>query len=751
MIGLLLLVAATATAQKQLVKKADKYYKLNAFSKAIPLYEEALAEKRSYAVQTKLANCYRMMNNNEAAEPLYAEAVQHKRARSITYYYYGLTLMNNAKYDEAREWFERYAAAEPEDERGPMMLNSLEQIKTLKPIYSRVMVTPYEYNSEVDDSAPVYWDTTLVFSSDRKRGLNPFEDEDAWTGRDYLNIYTSAYSGYRYQKPTTLPNRINQINKHVGPITFNEDGDNMVFTRNSDIESRANSYNMQLYSARYESGKWRDIQPLSFCSVEYNYMHPALSPDGETLYFVTDKRGGEGGTDIWVSHLEDGDWTKPTNVGPMINTPANEGFPYVDEFDVLYFCSKGHVGYGGFDIFRAEPEGPGLWSRPQNLGKPFNSSSDDLGFCFKPGSKRMSGAFSSSRSGNDDDIYLFEVQETQQVPVILTITEHGTPVAIDSAQVRVQRDGQTILTETVRHGSASILLADDADYYLYIKRDGYVTKDRYLPRIELQQNNPYQVALALRPDGPAADKTALPTDSLLQLVPDTTASSGIQLAVDSVAPRADTTSILPDSIPSDTTAEAHGSTIPDRDFKARGEATDYLPPITPVVPPPLAPPMTEPKEPAVIPTVNLLATAPHAKSAVLVAGDFEDIITSHPPQPGSVYRLEGKYPQGVTTLPADVAVAFLPWIDYLKAHPHLVIEIGCHTISTDQPAYSEALSIQRAEAAALYLIASGLPPHQLRAVGYGERQPVIDCRSRSCTPQEAARNQRVELKVISVD
>lgn len=172
---------------------------------------------------------------------------------------------------------------------------------------------------------------------------------------------------------------------------------------------------MQLYFAESPNGKkWKNPELIPFCKKEYNFMHPALSPDGKMLYFVSDKPGGEGGTDIYVSELGKKGWSKPVNLGTEINTSFNEGFPFIDANGRLFFSSKGHHGFGGFDIFVTEKEENGMWSQPENIGSPVNSSYDDISFCIDESFSK--GMFSSSRETNNDNIYLFGIS----APEILT-------------------------------------------------------------------------------------------------------------------------------------------------------------------------------------------------------------------------------------------------------------------------------------------------------------------------------------------
>jgi hypothetical protein len=396
-------------AQNQQIKKADKLYKLNEYSQAISLYEVGLQDEESLSAKTKLAYCYMVTNRLNNAEQLYSEIVHEDRARPITKYYYGETLMSNGKYQEAKNWFLKYAKLNPKDDRAHEMAAACEKVKSIKPLFENIEIKPFSQNSKSDDSGPVFYKNGIVFASDRKSGLNPLKQKSGWTGRDFLRIYyCEADSTGAFKKPQVFSKKLNELNKHCGPISFNSDQNFVVFTRTGTNPGKNDTYNMQLYYSETNNGtKWKKPKVVSFCKKDHNYMHPALSADGNTLYFVSDKPGGEGGTDIYKSKKTEKGWSVPLNLGTMVNTSFNEGFPFIGPDDKFYFSSKGHSGYGGFDIFVVTQDDKGLWSKPRNIGVPINSSYDDISFHLDEGFTK--GIFSSSRGGNDDNIYIFEI------------------------------------------------------------------------------------------------------------------------------------------------------------------------------------------------------------------------------------------------------------------------------------------------------------------------------------------------------
>ena len=409
-IFLLLFCSISLFGQKKQFNKANALFKNGEYGNAIPLYEEILEKRQGVATQSKLAYCYRMNNRLEEAEKLYAKVVTHKRARTETFLYYGEALMSNEKYDEAKVWFQKYAEAEPDDPKGAAMVLACDQVPSIQPYFANVQINPFLQNTEADDNSPVFWNGGLVFTSDRNLGAKLLKEKAGATGRDYLHIY---YSKEQPESEISFKvadgiSKLNELNKNSGNTSFSFDSTKVFFTKNSNQLNRKSAYNLQLFSAEVSGNSFKKVKKLNFCSGEMNYMHPAVSVDGNRLFFTSDRSGGEGGTDLYVSYRNNDKWGIPKNLGEVINTPGNEGFPFMDEKGNLFFCSKGHVGYGGFDIFVTRQNPDGSWQKPTNLGKPINSSLDDISIAIERGGRR--GAFTSSRMGGDDDIFLIQFE-----------------------------------------------------------------------------------------------------------------------------------------------------------------------------------------------------------------------------------------------------------------------------------------------------------------------------------------------------
>jgi tetratricopeptide (TPR) repeat protein/outer membrane protein OmpA-like peptidoglycan-associated protein len=388
-------------------KKAELLYKSGNYAAAIPLLEDDLKNKSNLAIKTKLAYCYRMTNRTSDALRLYGQLVKKEKIRSEVYLYYGEALMMTEQYDSARLYFNRYVAIEPQDNKGSLLMQSLEALRLVEPIFKEAKIIPFPHNSDADDSAPVIFKNGLVFSSDRNLGFKPLKEKSGATGRDFLNLYYSTFEKDTiFEKPISFSGKINEMNRNTGSITFSGNQKTAFYAQNNGVTSKQGTYNMQIFRADADGDGWKNLDKLPFNNDEMNLMHPACSADGREVFFTSNRAGGQGGADIYRAYRNNrGQWSNIENLGEVINTPASEGFPFTDREGRLYFCSKGHASYGGFDIFVTERNDKGEWNKPRNLGKPINSPADDISFyLFYDG---QSGVFSSNREGGDDDIYFF--------------------------------------------------------------------------------------------------------------------------------------------------------------------------------------------------------------------------------------------------------------------------------------------------------------------------------------------------------
>jgi hypothetical protein len=402
---LALMLPCMVQGQKADVSKADKWYKERAYTSAIPIYEIAVREKFRIGIAQKLAQCYSLTNDWTKAAALLDTLVHMDKVRENMWFLYGEALMSNARYEEARTWFLKYAAAVPEDSIALQRADACLIIDRIAPLFASARYRALPFNSEADEHAAVPWNGGLVFTTDRSPGIKLLQEKSKWTGRHYLSLfYTEPLSDSTWTIPQPWTSRINEMNINVGYAVFSADSNAVYFTRNVQEPNDRGLYPLQIYSAqRTGSDRWSHPEPVSFANTAHNMIHPAISPDGLLFVYASDRPSGVGGLDLWISRWNGKAWNKPDNMGPQVNSGVHEGFPFFSADGRLFFASKGHPGFGGYDIFVTSLLEDNTWTTPQNVGLPINSPMDDITFYLLPDGR--GGYFSSTRNGGSDDLY----------------------------------------------------------------------------------------------------------------------------------------------------------------------------------------------------------------------------------------------------------------------------------------------------------------------------------------------------------
>lgn len=392
------------------LRKGNRYFKRNDYVNAARYYERVVNRRNHSEAIVKLAYSYWRLKDYIRAEEIYAKAVQLEKKDPIVHFYYAEVLRSNNKIEEAKQQYKKYVSLVPDDLMAEVKLNTLDEVKVLlnqTPQYD--LVSLEGINTRAAEFSPMMYRNGIVFVAERTSDLVNF-DKYEFNSQPYLDIYYSERKGKanNFSKAKGLSSRLNSF-YHDGPITFNEDHTLAFFTRVDVTSKRDTAYvnKPRLYSSHYTKGSWSRPEPFVYNNDKYLAAHPALSPDGKTLFFVSDMPGGKGGKDIYMSKREGDAWSVPVNIGSGVNTPGNELFPYFRKDGTLFFASDGHAGLGGLDIFYANIDG-GKWTNVTNMGVPINSTTDDFGIVFE-NSGDSKGYFSSNRSGGkgSDDIYGF--------------------------------------------------------------------------------------------------------------------------------------------------------------------------------------------------------------------------------------------------------------------------------------------------------------------------------------------------------
>ena len=301
-----------------------------------------------------------------------------------------------------------------------------------------VSVNNLPMNSPMSDFSPIFYkEDQVVFSSSRDSSFLVTR-KYKWNNQPYLDLYIGDRDSLErdVEKIKKLSPSIN-TKFHEASASFTPDGNTVYFTRNNykkKLRRDEDGVNhLTLFKSVKENGKWSKPKELPFNSKSYSTGHPAISPDGKKLYFVSDMPGGLGGTDIYVVDIyENGEYSKPKNLGKAVNSSRKEMFPFVTG-NALYFSSNRSEGYGGLDVYQSNYR-YGEFDIAVNLGEPINSRRDDFSFIIDEVKK--SGYFASNRPGGkgSDDIYSF-TNMVQPAPVAGIIS--GKVIDLETGEVLV--------------------------------------------------------------------------------------------------------------------------------------------------------------------------------------------------------------------------------------------------------------------------------------------------------------------------
>jgi peptidoglycan-associated lipoprotein len=465
-------------------KKAAKNFKMGKYQKVIEYYTGVLERQPNNGPANYfVAESFRLSNRIKQAEPFYAKASGAKVPEDSVKLYYSKALQANGKYEQAKKILDDLQTStesEPMKDRARKELAALEKINTLeqKPSYYKIKNLE-AVNTAFTEYAPSYLNGEIYFTSSRAN-QKIYEA----TGTPFTDLYKATSRGAVVDVNTIapLPSSINQENINEGCITFSADGRTMVFAKGN-TGKRKGASDVDLYISRFRNGAWSEPTPININQPESWESTPAFSPDGRTLYFSSNRRGGFGGLDLYSAQMDSrGRFGKVRNLGSDINTAGDELFPYVAENSKLYFSSNSHPGFGMLDIFVVNRVNGK--TTIENLGQPVNSTSDDFGmFLFRADR----GFFTSNREGGkgDDDIYTF-VNEDPNLRVVnyylqgiaYSLKEDSTREILPEAKVTIVDAEGNVMQDFVTGNDGKFLFRvyENENYNLLAEADGYINK-----------------------------------------------------------------------------------------------------------------------------------------------------------------------------------------------------------------------------------------------------------------------------------
>ena len=479
-------------------QRIGEYYEAAAIYRRV--YTKTSPKKRDLRgyVAFRMAECNRMINSTAKAVSGYMNALRYDYPDSILYLRLGQMQQKNGRYADAIKNYDTYLQYDPTSVLAFNGVEGSQKALEWKKNPTRYVVKRMDkFNSRRGEFSPMLLGPDydqLYFASSRSKDKD--QKISAITGQNNNNFYVIKKDEQgNWLQPEELEDEVN-TEFDEGTPSFTPDGNSMYYTYCT--QAPEGDRTAEIYLSTRSSAKWGKGSKVEILKDSVTALaHPSVSPDGRWLYFVSDAVGGQGGKDIFRARINGNDFGPMENLGPEINTPGDEVFPYVRDSVTLYFASNGHPGMGGLDIFRATLDSTEHW-HVENMRSPINSNGDDFGITFEGVHER--GFFSSNR--NDargyDHLYSFELP-------IITVKIEGIvfdvdEVPIEGATVRiVGRDGLNAKVLTMKNGEYEVELERDIRYVMMASARGFLNQNFELKTGAEEKNETYIVDFYLSP------------------------------------------------------------------------------------------------------------------------------------------------------------------------------------------------------------------------------------------------------------
>ncbi|MDD3064136.1 MAG: OmpA family protein [Massilibacteroides sp.] len=479
-------------------QRIGEYYEASAIYRKV--YAKTPAKKRDLRgyIAFRMGECNRQINHTLRATSAYLNAIRYNYPDSIVLLRAAQMAHKNGKYNDAIRYYNEYLVNQPGNLLTINGIKGAEQAPEWKKNPTKYIVKRMDkFNSRRSEFSPMLYGDKydqLYFASSRTKSKEA--QISAITGLNNNNFFVVKQDEKGdWLVPEELEDAVN-TEFDEGTPSFSKDGNTMYYTYCS--QSPEGDRTAEIYVSTRSSASWGKGTRTTIVKDSVTALaHPAISPDGKYLYYVSDAIGGYGGKDIFRSRLIGNDFGPMENLGPDINTPGDELFPYVRDSVTLYFASNGHPGMGGLDLFKATQDSLGRW-HVENMLAPINSMADDFGITFS--GEKEKGFFSSNRNDarGSDHIYSFEYPTFTLFieGIVFDVDEYP----IEEATIRiVGKDGLNEKTIAKKDGSYKVELERDIRYVMMASARGYLNQYFELKTDPEEKNETYIVDFFLSP------------------------------------------------------------------------------------------------------------------------------------------------------------------------------------------------------------------------------------------------------------
>lgn len=496
-----LLLLASCGAEKNM-KKAEKFMAIGEYYDAASQYKQAYSKTppkerdRRGLIAGKMAVCYRKINSTPKAVAAYRNMVRYNKATVDDRLELGRQLLKNGDYKQAAEQFRVVLDSMPDNVLARNGLLSAQQAPVWKKQGSRYTVKRMDvFNSRRAEYSPILSGDQfdqLYFTSTRNDATG--DELSGITGTKNGDIFVSQKDDKgKWSKPEVVNGGLN-TEADEGASCLSPDQREMYLTQC--VTDHSYPRYAQIVKSNRSDAAWGKASSVELTKDTLScFAHPAVSPDGQWLYFVSDMPGGKGGLDIWRVRITSAGYGGVENLGEPINTPGNEMFPTFRPNGDLYFSSDGHPGMGGLDIFIAHPGKTGRYVL-EHLGYPLNSQGDDFGMTFEGVKNR--GFFSSNRNDGRgwDHIYSFVNPEIVQSVKGWVYEQEG--YELPAAQVyMIGSDGTNLKLGVKSDGSFEKELTPGVEYMFLATCKGFLNHKEELKVVPMNDSHEYVLQFPL--------------------------------------------------------------------------------------------------------------------------------------------------------------------------------------------------------------------------------------------------------------
>lgn len=689
---------------KRVLNKANREFQLKNYGKALSLYLKDSADLNTEGYY-KVAECYHQMHDYDKSLCFYNKIIGTDFNNDSIHFHYAQLMENFGDYELAAEHYKLFLEKNTSNAIAQNHLYSSEH-KNEVVIDTLVSLKGLACNtSENDFVSFLDINNKLVIASGGMKGKGKVSNLD---NQHFLDLY--RVKNVEDKAPIPIDSRINS-KLHEGYGVFDKGNNMLYYTSNISLHTDKESQkillsNLNIYTSLKTSTGWSHPQLFPLNDLHDSYGHPSKLEGDNRLFFVSNRAGSIGESDIYVTRYQNGNWSEPHNLGAQINTKGKEMFPYILNDSTLIFASDGLGGLGGLDLFRAKITKDNQVVEVTNMGVPFNSSRDDFAIVYDT---ETSGYLSSNRVGGKgkDDVYYFERKKTEEIiPAIslIHIVNDSTKAKVAGAQVSISnlQTDDFLLDEVSLDGEVSIP-SNPEKVVVSIFKKGY---HPYIDTISSDVDS--IIVVYLRPESTVEIKGRLVDHLEKQPI------SGATVLVDHGKTHF-----------KDKTNEAgeYSLHIPenrDEKIKVRFEKQGYL-------------------------TVE---NELDVKDSLV---SFQDIPVQKV-QKGDFINLENiyyEYNKDYITHQASEILDSL--VTIMKLNPSLEIEVSSYADSRGTASYNFDLSLRRAGSVVKYLVDKGVSNEKLSVKYFGENKLANDCDDGvDCDERDHSKNRRTEFKIINI-